>query len=144
MPLKMAKLASTDPAHWEYVSEGGATIVFRYTGTKHPQFDGTVLRLRKIPLIPREYSLLHQMDDPSIDFQKEIVSLLIPETHLPELQFGQVNVDWLITLVKLRETDRPYERRMQDIVDVTKSKAVMATDLVGRKGLTVEIKVSLL
>ncbi|OSD08524.1 hypothetical protein PYCCODRAFT_1441388 [Trametes coccinea BRFM310] len=44
------RVEDTSPLDWKYVAEGGSTIVFSYAGPPRPQFDGTVLRLRKRPL----------------------------------------------------------------------------------------------
>ncbi|KAJ7681751.1 inositol-pentakisphosphate 2-kinase [Mycena rosella] len=55
----MPHLIDTAPTDWAYLSEGGATIVFTYTGAPNPVFDGTVLRLRKGPLELDGDSRLH-------------------------------------------------------------------------------------
>ncbi|KAK1218156.1 hypothetical protein PQX77_019176 [Marasmius sp. AFHP31] len=91
---------------WKYVSEGGATIVFSYIGPSNPSFDGMVLRLRKQPNVPvgvrdsdsdssssdsdGEES---EDEDPSISFQRQCMSRLIPKEHLPRLQSTLLRMD---------------------------------------------------
>ena len=81
-------------------------------------------------------------DDPTIEFQKRVTSLLIPPKHLPRLEPVRVQREWLQELARLSEAQRPPERRAKDGIDQSKTKAVLATDLVGGKGMAVEIKVS--
>ena len=81
-------------------------------------------------------------DDPTIEFQKRVTSLLIPPKHLPRLEPVRVQREWLQELARLSEAQRPPERRAKDGIDPLKTKAVLATDLVGGKGMAVEIKVS--
>jgi inositol-pentakisphosphate 2-kinase len=148
----MATITSTLPQHWKYVSEGGATIVFTYVGPPHPQYNGMVLRLRKSST-PTEYTSCDQAgedqektdepDDPSIEFQKECVERLIPSGHLPRLESVHVDRDWLEALAALHEAERPDRRRENDHIDLNRTKAVLATDLVGGNWLAVEIKVRL-
>ena len=85
----MAEILQTKPPNWKYVSEGGATIVFSYAGPSHPDFDGTVLRLRKSTL-PAEGSQKKaasvvptqptdgEPDDPIIEYQAMCMQKLIP------------------------------------------------------------------
>ncbi|KAJ7085641.1 inositol-pentakisphosphate 2-kinase [Mycena belliarum] len=108
----MHHLTDTVPADWEYLSEGGATIVFRYKGPPNPAFEGTVLRLRKCPLYddtgrripkPLEFESCEALadrfglpldapppaperPDPTVSFQQEIIAQLIPPAHLPRLE----------------------------------------------------------
>jgi len=81
-------------------------------------------------------------DDPTIEFQKRVTSLLIPPEHLPRLEPVRVHGAWLRELARLSEAQRPPERRAKDGIDPLKTKAVLATDLVGGQGMAVEIKVS--
>jgi inositol-pentakisphosphate 2-kinase len=81
-------------------------------------------------------------DDPTIEFQKCVTSLLIPQEHLPHLEPVHVQREWLQDLARLSEAQRPPERRAKDGIDQYKTKAVLATDLVGGKVMAVEIKVS--
>lgn len=143
--------SQTDPSDWKYVSEGGATIVFSYVGPEHPTFTGTVLRIRKVPVqpgvesaIPDVESEVEEPDDPSIDFQNKVTSLVVPAIHLPVLESVRVERDWLARLSAIVEHKRPETRRLKDTIDLGRKKAVIATDLVGGKGLAVEIKASVI
>ncbi|THH12007.1 hypothetical protein EW145_g304 [Phellinidium pouzarii] len=146
MDPTVASASVTSPSDWRYVSEGGSTIVLSYSGPPHPIFSGTVLRLRKIaiqhsaPEGSNDSNENNEPDDPSIAFQLKVISKLIPPIHLPRLVTVRVDRSWLETLRSLIESVRPSERRSKDTVDVRRHKAVLATDLVGGEGWTVEIK----
>ena len=135
-------VAQSLPEHWKYVSEGGATIVFSYNGPSDPQLDGTVLRLRKSSRSMIEH-VQDDPDDPMIEFQKECMQRLIPVQHLPRLTSVRVDRPWLDRLAALHDVHRPDDRRGKDHIDLGRTKAVLATDLVGGNWLAVEIKVSL-
>ena len=159
----MTDIADTLPQDWKYVSEGGATIVFSYTGPPNPRFDETVLRLRKstvpalaAPTLPSHASDLDgstwvpdaglvtpedEPDDPMIEYQQKCMERLIPREHLPRLESVRVDGPWLEALAALHELARPVDRREKDQIDVLRRKGVLATDLVGGEGLAVEIKV---
>ena len=77
-----------------------------------------------------------------IEFQHNIMERLIPPEHLPRLMPVRVERSWLQTLADLRNSDRPHNRRQKDHIDVARTKAVIATDLVGGDCLAIEIKVS--
>ena len=81
-------------------------------------------------------------DDPTIEFQERVTSLLIPLEHLPRLEPARVQREWLLELARLSDAQRPPERRAKDAIDFSRTKAVLATDLVGGKGMAVEIKAS--
>ena len=144
-------ISTTSPHEWKYISEGGSSIVFSYTGPSHASFDGTALRLRKAshssltaPTSP--VALIQQVedpDDPAIAFQHEVVARVLPEEYLPRLEAVQVSRGWLEELTGLTEERRPEERRAKDSIDVHKARAVLATDLVGGRAIAVEIKVRL-
>ena len=144
MPLDVT---DTLTQHWSYISEGGASIVFSYCGPPNPDFDGTALRLRKIAhanradAIPSTGLDVEEPDDPSIVFQHEVIQQLVPPEHLPRLENVKVDRPWLEALKVLTEERRPPERRAKDAIDVSRTKAVLATDLVGGKTLAIEIKV---
>ena len=86
----LISVTDTSPQDWKYISEGGATIVFSYTGD-NPLFNGTVLRLRKTadpqsdatqafdadvatgcsglpPVYPQD-----DFDDPMLEFQNTVM-----------------------------------------------------------------------
>ena len=140
---------TTDPKHWKYVSEGGATIVFSYQGPEDAHFSGTVLRLRKA-IVPRVKSGKHansdeeEPDDPTIQYQKLCMERLIPPAHLPRLETVGLDRAWLEKLIALTDSLRPFGRRSKDQIDLDRTKGVLATDLVGGDWIAVEIKVTYL
>ncbi|RDX56425.1 inositol-pentakisphosphate 2-kinase [Lentinus brumalis] len=161
MTTETPHIADTSPHDWKYISEGGSTIVFSYSGPSHPHFDGTALRLRKGPVPaheePEKYAQpplahtldggedvaedeLEEPDDPTIVFQHTVIERLVPKKHLPRLDAVHVERRWLQELAELTEPHRPLERRARDRIDTSKRKAVLATDLVGGQGWAVEIK----
>ncbi|KAJ7766764.1 inositol-pentakisphosphate 2-kinase [Mycena metata] len=136
-------LADTLPADWVYICEGGATIVLSYQGPSNPFFDGTVLRLRKRALDDTDTVHDSEQEDPIIEFQEKYLGRLISPGHLPEMKRVLVGADseqWLQALAVQCEPLRPPERRQKDEIDRKRLKAVLATDLVGGEGITVEIK----
>ena len=128
-------ITATSPEHWNYVSEGAETIVFSYAGPPHPQFEGTVLRLKKTTA--RIF-----FPDRMIAFQHEVMERLIPPENLPRLGIVHLDKIWLEALAVLSECKRPQERRKCQM-DVTVRTAILATNLVGNTALSVEIKVFL-
>jgi hypothetical protein len=140
--MAATNVSDTDPHVWKYVSEGGASIVFSYAGPANPQFDGKVLRLRKTTLQDGPAAPdADGVDDPVVTFQQRVMERLIPPEHLPRLESVHTDQRWLDALAALRDADRPLERRQHDRIDVRRRKAVLATDLVGGQGLSIEIKV---
>ena len=142
-------ISETDPRHWTYIAEGGSTIVFSYDGPRNLHFDGTVVRLRKsvlrsssdpTPPISNEKAG-QDADDPTVDFQEYVVSRLVPAEFLPHLEHVQVERAWLEKMVNAHDEKRPAKRRTKDSIDLDRTKAVLATDLIGSKGWAVEIKV---
>ena len=144
----MADVRHTQPSNWKYVSEGGATIVFSYAGPPHPKFDGTVLRLRKIPSStvssPTQSDSESERDDPTIEYQSKCIERLIPPQYLPHLETIVIDRSWLEALVVLHDSVRPgpEERRKKGGINLERKKGVLATDLVSGNWLAVEIKVS--
>jgi inositol-pentakisphosphate 2-kinase len=141
-------VTTTSPNDWNYVSEGGSSIVFSYTGTSHLEFEGTALRLRKTTIESLAQALpegqqVEDPDDLTIAFQHEVIERVLPEEYLPRLEAVSVGREWLEELHRLTEEKRPVERRGKDVIDIRKRKAVIATDLVGGKGYAVEIKASI-
>jgi inositol-pentakisphosphate 2-kinase len=151
--MNCADITQTLPKDWRYISEGGAAIVFAYGGKPNSSFDGRALRLRKAPRRASQGSDAEEMDtenpsddevdddDSIVEFQDAIISRLIPSEYLQRLDHVRVSKPWLEALVALRNADRPPERMLKDKVDVTKTGAVLAMDLVGHQDLSVEIKV---
>ncbi|KAI0317572.1 inositol-pentakisphosphate 2-kinase [Amylostereum chailletii] len=136
-------ISETSINDWQYVSEGGATIVFTYQGPSHPSFNGTVLRLRKhahslVPSDPAPEQ--EEPDDPMIEFQRRIIGRLIAPDFLVHLQVVRLDSTWINEFHAIHDDSRPAERRKVDTIDLTKRKAVLATDLVGGRGCAVEIK----
>jgi len=129
-------------------------MVFSYVGPSHPDFDHTVLRLRKEgPEAQIEYAELtdndpnagqdsEEPDDPSISFQAVCMKRLIPPVHLPRLDAVRVSPAWLRSLLEMHHDSRPEKRQQRAGLDLSKHKGVLATDLVGGETIAVEIKVS--
>ena len=143
-------ISRTDPHDWEYVAEGGSTIVFSYNGPRCSSFDGMVLRLRKTPhrsqsdlTAPtgKENMNLEDAEDPAVDFQEQVISRLVPAEFLPHLEHVEVEPVWLEKMIAVHDGKRPGKRRVKDGIDLKRTKAVLATNLVGSKGWAVEIKV---
>lgn len=144
-------VVDTSPSDWRYVSEGGATIVFSYNGPPNPNFNGTVLRLRKalvpaLRTVTREGTVQtgatnEEPDDPTIEYQTKCMSRLIPPEHLPRLETVHLDEPWLERLAAQQNLRRPETRRETDGIDLDRQKGVLATDLVGGDWLAVEIKV---
>lgn len=132
-------VTSTVPSDWKYISEGGATAVFSYIGPHHNMFNGTVLRLRKSGSVSNS-----EKDDPSIAFQNQCISRLIPSIHLANLRPVHVTTIWLVEFARFHEKHRPAQRRSLAGIDTARTHAVVANDLVGSSPLVVEIKVSYL
>lgn len=131
-------MLATEPSHWKYVSEGGATVVFSYIGPSNPHFDGNVLRLRKAS---GAAGLAEEEEDPIVEFQKRCTSKLIPPIHLPRLRSVSLKENWVQEMISLHDGFRPAERRSKGGIDAARSKGVLATDLVGGDWVAVEIKV---
>jgi len=142
-------ISETDPRHWTYIAEGGSTIVFSYDGPRNLHFDGTVIRLRKSLIQPRSNSTppisneqpSRDADDPTVDFQDHVISRLVSPEFLPHLEHVRVERAWLEKMVSVHDEKRPAKRRAKDRIDLERTKAVLATDLIGSKGWAVEIKV---
>ncbi|KIO28730.1 hypothetical protein M407DRAFT_6633 [Tulasnella calospora MUT 4182] len=167
-PVPKADVSQTHPHDWSYVSEGGATIVFSYSGPPSKEFSGTVLRLRKITAQPPPQEIYKPLDiaegidqasseeddgydtsssededepeDPTIAFQSRITSKLIPPEHLPRLEPAKLKRHFLEKLAKRGDKKRPQSRKDVDRIDTHKKKGVIATDLIGGNGWAVEIK----
>lgn len=139
----MSPLAETPPEHWTYIAEGGSTIVFSYSGPRNLHFDGTVIRLRKCPVSQQEGAqVVEEADDPTVDFQKNVIQRVVPGEFLPHLEHVDVEREWLERMVAAHESVRPLKRRQKDQIDLTRTKAVLATDLIGNNGWAIEIKVN--
>jgi inositol-pentakisphosphate 2-kinase len=136
-----AQITETSPEDWNYVSEGGATIVFSYTGPPHSQFTGTVLRLKKTTTIRTDSE--SGDSERMISFQRNVVERLLPPEHLPRLETVELDKSWLEALAALCDGKRPQERRRKGQIDVSVRSSILATDLVGSSTLSVEIKVLL-
>jgi len=132
------------PQDWAYLSEGGSTIVFSYTGSFHSNFTGKVLRLRKtlLNVASAHDTIVNEEDDPVIAFQNTVIAALVPSTFLPDLEVVLLGAEWLVALEVLRNGDRHADRRAKDQIDKARQKGILATDLIGGADvLAVEIKV---
>ena len=160
----LLSIVNTSPQDWKYVAEGGANIIFSYNGGAHPDphFNGMILRLRKTTFLQRDITQdstcavtsalsgfpsvnrpndTDEPDDQMIEFQRKVIGRLIPPEYLPQLTPIRVERAWLQDLANLCDSVRPSHRRQNDHIDVTKTKAVLVTDLIGSNALVVEIKV---
>lgn len=144
MDMARVSVVQTRPDDWAYLSEGGSTIVFSYTGPLST-FTGKVLRLRKISLAGAVHDKVigQEDDDPVIVFQKTVIATLVSSKYLPELDVIFLDPEWLVELGELRNHDRPAERQKKDQIDKTRQKGLLATDLIGGDILAIEIKVHL-
>jgi inositol-pentakisphosphate 2-kinase len=134
-------LTETSPAQWNYISEGGATIVFSYSGPHHPILTGKVLRLRKTS--PNRHRPLSN-DQPALNvtFQQNVISRLLDSSYLPELQVVALQADWIEAFSSHHESSRPQERRLVSMIDCSKRSAVLAPDLIGGPPCAIEVKVN--
>lgn len=141
--MARVNVAQSCPQDWAYLSEGGSTIVFSYTGPFHPNFTGKVLRLRKASLKEASHDrTIDEEDDAVIAFQNTVISALVPSKFLPDLDVVLLDANWLAALEVLRDGDRPAERRAKDQIDKARQKGILATDLIGGEDiLAIEIKV---
>ncbi|KAG9318637.1 inositol-pentakisphosphate 2-kinase [Chiua virens] len=142
--MARVNVAQTRPQDWAYLSEGGSTVVFSYTGSPNPHFTGKVLRLRKTLLNSPEVSddkTIEEEDDPVITFQNTVMAALLPSKFLPDLEIVLLDADWLEALDALHNDQRPVERRAKDRIDKSRQKGILATDLIGGADiLAIEIK----
>ncbi|KZP12719.1 hypothetical protein FIBSPDRAFT_152408, partial [Athelia psychrophila] len=133
---------TTNPTDWRYVSEGGANIVFSFIGDPHlhPSFQGKVLRLCKIPRTSLGSPAFPDKNELALRFYRTVIENIIPLKNLPKLTAFTVDRDWLQALADVHESGRPPARTRIDSIDVTRTSALMATDLVGQSTFSVEIK----
>ncbi|KAI0064725.1 hypothetical protein BV25DRAFT_1852730 [Artomyces pyxidatus] len=131
-------LRDTSVRDWHYLAEGGATVVYSYRGPSRVAFDGMVLRLRK--RAHRQTEPGPDDDDPMIDFQQKVIGRLIDPAYLVEMRVVQLDQTWLNDFSSYHESSRPSTRREVDAIDLSKRKALLATDLVSGQGTAVEIK----
>lgn len=161
----MHTVSDTSPNDWHYLSEGGATLVLSYRGPSDARFNGMVLRLRKTDIrkpnsLPgnapakniRCERINHRHDedeeasqapDASViqrECQERIVGRLIPGRYLPRLSLVGTDPDWLSQLADQVHRRRPLLRREKDAIDVTRSNALLATDLTASGSWSIEIK----
>jgi inositol-pentakisphosphate 2-kinase len=138
--MVLTPLSQTKPDQWKYIAEGGSTIVFSYSGPRNLNFDGTVIRLRKAPVAAVQQAV-EDSNDPTVDFQESVIQRIVPAEFLPHLEHINVDRAWLETIAAEHESERPLKRRQSDQIDLTRTKAVLATDLIGNHGWAIEIKV---
>lgn len=139
-------LSNTSPGDWRYVAEGGASIVFSYTGPADHRFGGTVLRLRKathdfVKDSAAELLPTKDVDDLFIPIHQRVMLRLVPEGYLPQLRSARVEREWLMRLDQLSANQRPLDRLRTDRIDISRHNAILVADLVGTAEWTVEIKV---
>jgi inositol-pentakisphosphate 2-kinase len=134
-------LSHTAPAQWNYISEGGATIVFSYSGPHDPVLTGNVLRLRKTSRANGPRKLNSPSADLCVTFHQKIISRLLDPSDLPDLRVVPLQTDWVVAFSIHHESFRPQERRSISMIDCSARSAVLAPDLIGGLPCVVEIKV---
>lgn len=133
-------LESTTPRDWSYTAEGGANLVLSFVGARGP-FTGKLLRLRKKKLAHAAGLIPDEVD---VEFGRRIVTPLLGEAQVVEMERVAVSRKWLVDLkVALDGSEaRPAHRAAEDEVDENAGVVVLAEDLVHGKGvLAIEIKV---
>ena len=146
--MATSSVSQTLVQDWQYLAEGGSTIVFAYVGPAHHILSNKVLRLRKAKhqsTVTKENAFappLIDLDDPAIAFQQTIIRRLIPKELLPLLEVVWVDKEWVRPFAEATETHRPEARRLVDRIDLDRETAVLADNLIGGSGLAVEIKVT--
>ncbi|TFK54667.1 hypothetical protein OE88DRAFT_1777565 [Heliocybe sulcata] len=156
-------ISDTDPNDWQYLSEGGATLVLSYRGAPDARFDGMVLRLKKIALCsPNDHSNEDHSERSStiisdrrnnkgedededssvssIQCHNRIIRRLIPDRYLPRLSLIGTDPAWLSQLADLIQPSRPVLRRKKDAIDISAVQAILATDLTANESWSLEIK----
>lgn len=136
-------LSDTNSSDWRYLAEGGATMVFSYTGPSHPVYSAMVLRARK-RIFTSQYGLMQVHEDNNFLFHRTVIMRILDSEFLPVLLPAHASRDWLFQLTESAEKWRPEERRAVNGLDPTNCSLTLATDLVGRQGLVVEIKVGVI
>lgn len=115
--------AGWEPTHWAYLAEGGANIIYRYTGPPEWPFVNTlgngqsiVLRVKKEVPEPDAHVV------PYPDDLENVIAHLLPTSSLPVLR--KIPVDdqlrtFLQTLVHQSEQVRPSSRRTKSNIDLS-------------------------
>lgn len=136
----------TSSSDWAYGAEGGAHVVFVYTGTAS-KYISKLLRIRKIST---------HRDDPleksSAVWREELLPCLLPSTLLVEAGAVEMDAEWLRELLGHAEGSRAEERKkagglIKEIGDSPRVSMMENLRMVpggsaGKRVLAVEIKVS--
>jgi inositol-pentakisphosphate 2-kinase len=140
----LVDITTTRPKDWKYVAEGGASLVVRYVGPPSATLSSRVLRVRKRPIATsvKSTTLSEGIEQEILNFQADIVSSILPHGCIPILHPAIVDPTWLEELAARTELMRPLARREVDCIDVSRPYAIVAPNLIGEMGVTVEIKVS--
>ncbi|KAH8079742.1 inositol-pentakisphosphate 2-kinase-domain-containing protein [Filobasidium floriforme] len=134
-------VALTNPTVWRYLSEGGANVVFVYTGTD-PVFLGKVLRIRK------QSAFASREEQSTNDYWHD---WLLPDVFeavspgargfLPAIWRVKVRPEWIETLDFLTWTARPEARRVTGAHLEPESLVVVTENVIGGKAqLAIELK----
>ena len=134
-------LSESCPDDWRYLSEGGVTMVFSYTGTAHTVYSSMVLRVRKSVTLSSESISEQAHHEDILSFHRYVIRRLIDPEFLPILLPAYASRDWLSRLAEGAEKWRPEGRREVSRLDVNQHSVVLATNLVEEDGVVVEIKV---
>lgn len=136
----------TSPSDWTYGAEGGAHVVFPYTGPSGP-YSGKLLRLRKIS---------HHRGDPrpdtSIVWREQLLPRLLPTDRMVAGRDIVLQSDWLQDLLSSGENRRTEARKEEGSlleqfqgrprVTVMENLRLAGESPSGQRVLAVEIKVS--
>jgi inositol-pentakisphosphate 2-kinase len=143
MTATLVDVSLTEPTDWTYIAEGGASLVVRYVGSPSSTFSGRVLRLRKRPTQPKTSTTLADgIEQDILNFQSDVIAKLLPPGAAPVLQLALVEQAWLEILGERMEPFRPERRREADSIDTSRPYAILAPNLIGETGVSIEIKVS--
>lgn len=140
--------SDTSSSDWAYGAEGGAHVVFVYTGTS-PKYIGKLLRVRKIST---------HRDDPleesSAVWRDQLLPRLLPSTLLVEAGAVEMDAEWLRELLGRAEGSRAEERKkagglIKEVgdrprVSMMENLRMVSGGSAGKRVLAVEIKVSFL
>ncbi|KAH9966403.1 inositol-pentakisphosphate 2-kinase [Russula dissimulans] len=132
-------ISQTSPDQWSYIAEGNTTIVFSYSGPRHPILTGKALRLRKA-LRESQDAAPSFVQDHAVVFQHKVLPRLLDRSYLPDLQTVPLQSNWVEGFSTHHEPFRPHKRRIKSVIDCSERTAVLVADLIGGLPCVVELK----